>query len=138
MQALAHDRLDLGVDLLGACPSNTILLRQTICRHLRRSRPEKILNSEYASCFFEPAASPLPAAPFLATKDYSDRLLASGIRTIRRKESNSSTAGSGSIRQTTFIDDYAVGSSRAHDLSFFFMLDLNRTQVRAFGLTGLI
>jgi hypothetical protein len=29
---------------LGACPSNAILLRQTICRHLRRSRPEKILN----------------------------------------------------------------------------------------------
>jgi hypothetical protein len=29
---------------LEVCPSNAILLRQTICRHLRRSRPEKILN----------------------------------------------------------------------------------------------
>ena len=30
-------------ELLGVCPSNAILLRQTICKHLRRSRPEKIL-----------------------------------------------------------------------------------------------
>src|SRR5688572_2962088 len=29
---------------LGVRPSNAILLRQKICRHLRRSRPEKILN----------------------------------------------------------------------------------------------
>jgi hypothetical protein len=34
-------------------------------------------SSEYACGFFEPAASHLPASPFpLATKDYSDRLLA--------------------------------------------------------------
>ena len=26
------------------CPSNAILLRQMICKHLRRCRPEKILN----------------------------------------------------------------------------------------------
>src|SRR5688500_19738751 len=32
---------------LGVCPSNAILLRQTICRHLGRSRPETV-----------PAASP--------------------------------------------------------------------------------
>src|SRR5688572_942064 len=32
---------------VGVCPSNAILLRQTICRHLRRSRPETV-----------PAASP--------------------------------------------------------------------------------
>jgi hypothetical protein len=32
-------------------------------------------SSEYASGFFEPAASHLPASPSLATKDYSDRLL---------------------------------------------------------------
>ena len=29
---------------LGVCPSNAILLRQMICWHLRRSRPEIILN----------------------------------------------------------------------------------------------
>jgi hypothetical protein len=29
---------------LGACPTLTILLRRMICNHLRRSRPEKILN----------------------------------------------------------------------------------------------
>jgi hypothetical protein len=29
---------------IGICPSNAVLLRQTICRHLRRSRPETILN----------------------------------------------------------------------------------------------
>jgi len=41
-------RLCRGVaSFLGACPSNAILLRQTICRHLRRSRPETV-----------PAASP--------------------------------------------------------------------------------
>jgi hypothetical protein len=36
-----------------------------ICRHLRRSRLAKILNvfREYASSFFEPAASHPPAAP---------------------------------------------------------------------------
>jgi hypothetical protein len=28
----------------GVCPSHAILLRQTICKHLRRSRPETILN----------------------------------------------------------------------------------------------
>ncbi len=27
---------------LGVCPSHAILLRQTICRHLRRSRPETV------------------------------------------------------------------------------------------------
>jgi hypothetical protein len=30
--------------LLGACPTLTVRLRQTIHDHLRRSRPEKILN----------------------------------------------------------------------------------------------
>ncbi len=30
--------------ILGACPALTFLLRRTICSHLRRSRPEKILN----------------------------------------------------------------------------------------------
>jgi hypothetical protein len=28
----------ISVPSLGACPSHAILLRQTICRHLRRSR----------------------------------------------------------------------------------------------------
>ena len=41
------------------------LLRQTIHRHLRRSRLKKssTFSSEYASGFFEPAASYLPASP---------------------------------------------------------------------------
>jgi hypothetical protein len=30
--------------VLGACPTLPFLLRRTICSHLRRSRPEKILN----------------------------------------------------------------------------------------------
>ncbi len=30
--------------LLEVCPSNAVLLRQATCRHLRRSRPETILN----------------------------------------------------------------------------------------------
>jgi hypothetical protein len=34
---------EMSIDL-GVCPSNAILLRQTIRRHLRRSRPETILN----------------------------------------------------------------------------------------------
>src|SRR6185436_5827965 len=31
-------------EFLGACPILTLLLRRTICDHLRRSRPEKILD----------------------------------------------------------------------------------------------
>jgi iron complex outermembrane receptor protein len=46
-------RRDIGT-VLGVCPSHAILLRRLICRHLRRSRPVKILNvfSEYASGFY--------------------------------------------------------------------------------------
>ena len=39
MQALQSAR-----SCLGACPTLTVLLRRTICRHLRRSRPEKLLD----------------------------------------------------------------------------------------------
>ena len=52
---------------LGACPTLTVLLRRTIRDHLRRSRPETILNvfvfHEYTSDFFRPAASHLATAP---------------------------------------------------------------------------
>jgi hypothetical protein len=34
----------VGACLLGACPTLTVLLRRTILDHLRRARPEKILN----------------------------------------------------------------------------------------------
>ena len=63
---------------LGICPSNAILLRQMICWHLRRSRPEKILNGIPANT--PPVFSSLRPRIWqrllrLATKDYSDRLL---------------------------------------------------------------
>jgi hypothetical protein len=50
---------------LGVCPSNAILLRQTIRTHLRRSRLKKFLNvfQRIRSGFFEPVALHLPAAP---------------------------------------------------------------------------
>src|SRR5688500_13039670 len=93
--------------MLGVCPSNAILLRQTICRDLRRSRPETVPAASpsrrraqtwcdlfvapcalnvfpgkervlarlgragvigYASGFFEPAASHLPASPLPRTE----------------------------------------------------------------------
>ena len=66
----------------GVCPSNAILLRQTICRHLRRSRPQEILDvfqrirlRFLGACGLASASSSLR----LATKDYSDRLLAGFI-----------------------------------------------------------
>jgi len=40
-------QLETGADLtriLRVCPSNAILLRQTICRHLGRSRSQEILD----------------------------------------------------------------------------------------------
>jgi hypothetical protein len=51
---------------LGVCPSNTILLRKTICSTCVVLGPKKssTYSSEYASGFFAPAASHLPAAPF--------------------------------------------------------------------------
>jgi hypothetical protein len=44
---MSHEALCRGSLCLGVCPSHAILLRQTICRHLHRSRPETV-----------PAASP--------------------------------------------------------------------------------
>jgi hypothetical protein len=41
---LSDGKREGGILLRGVCPSNAILLRQTICRHLGRSRPEKTLN----------------------------------------------------------------------------------------------
>src|SRR5688500_5856999 len=85
---------------LGVCPSNAILLRQTICRHLHRSRPETVPAASpsrrraqtWCDLFVAPCAlnvfqrirlrffrtcDPRVCAHllFLATKDYSDRLL---------------------------------------------------------------
>jgi len=66
----------------GVCQSNTILLRQTICGHLRRSRLQEILDvlqrirlRFLGACGLASASSSLR----LATKDYSDRLLAGFI-----------------------------------------------------------
>jgi hypothetical protein len=41
---LPHRSWFAGLLLRGACPILTVLLRRTICDHLRRARPEKILN----------------------------------------------------------------------------------------------
>jgi hypothetical protein len=66
----------------GVCPSNAILLRQTICLHLRRSRPQEIFDvfqrirlRFLGACGLASASSSL----CLATKDYLDRLLAGFI-----------------------------------------------------------
>jgi transcriptional regulator with GAF, ATPase, and Fis domain len=65
--------------VLGFCLSNAVLLRQTICRHLCRSRSQEILDVLQrirlwflGTCGLASASSSLS----LATKDYSDRLLA--------------------------------------------------------------
>ena len=42
-RGMANKRLTDWVRL-GVCPTLTVLLRRTMCDHLRRSRPEKILN----------------------------------------------------------------------------------------------
>ncbi|BFU96716.1 MAG: hypothetical protein NTNFB02_34380 [Nitrospira sp.] len=64
---------------LGVCPSNAFLLRQTIREHLRRSRLKNFLNvfqrirlRIFRACGLASASSSF----CLATKDYSDRLLA--------------------------------------------------------------
>ena len=51
--------------LLGVCPSNAILLQQTIYKHLRRSRLEKILNvfQRIRFQFLRARAAHLPASP---------------------------------------------------------------------------
>ena len=61
---------------VGVCPSNAALLRQTICRHLCRSRSQEILDvlqgirlRFFGTCGLASASSSLS----LATKDYSDR-----------------------------------------------------------------
>jgi hypothetical protein len=69
----------LSISMLGVCPSNAILLRQTIRKHLRRSRFKTFLNvfqrirppdvSSLRPCICQQLLC-------LATKDYSDRLLA--------------------------------------------------------------
>src|SRR5436309_9816871 len=58
--------------ILGACLTLTFLQQRTIRHHLRRSRPETMLNvfysSEYTSGFPGPAASHLAAPPSLRHK----------------------------------------------------------------------
>jgi hypothetical protein len=64
--------------MLGVCPNNAILLRQTICKHLRRSQPEKILNvfQRIRFRFFRACGLAIyQQISCLATKDYSDRPL---------------------------------------------------------------
>ncbi len=75
-------RLEIGAGftgILGVYPSNAVLLRQTSCRHLCRSRSQEILDvlqrirlRFLGTCGLASASSSLS----LATKDYSGRLLA--------------------------------------------------------------
>jgi hypothetical protein len=79
---------------LGACPTLTILLRRTIRNHLRRSRPEKILNvfQRIRLRFFRACG----LASGLVTKAMSDRLLAK-LRGIRQKRMKSESEMSGLV-----------------------------------------
>jgi hypothetical protein len=61
--------------MLGVFPNSAILLRQTICKHLRRSRLEKILNANTPPVFPNLRPRIYQQLPCLATKDTSDRLL---------------------------------------------------------------
>ncbi len=67
------------LSFLGACPTLTFLLRRTIRNHLRRSRPEKILNvfQRIRLRFFQACGLASGRASFAVTKPMSDRLLAS-------------------------------------------------------------
>jgi hypothetical protein len=63
---------------LGACPTLTVLLWRMICTHLRRSRPEKILNVFQRIRLRFLRACGLASGPHLlrlVTKAMSDRLL---------------------------------------------------------------
>src|SRR3990172_12801078 len=65
---------------LGAWPTLTVLLRRTICGHLRRSRPEKILNvfQRIHLRFFRACGLASGRTSFASSRTaMSDRLLAS-------------------------------------------------------------
>jgi hypothetical protein len=77
-----HDPVSLGWLTLGACPALTVLLRRTIRNHLRRSRPEKILNVfQRIHLRFFSGLAPLiwPRLLRLVTKAMSDRLLVDSV-----------------------------------------------------------
>jgi len=64
--------------VLGACPTVTVLLRQTRCDHLRRARPEKssMYSSEYTFRFFQACGLASGRTSFaLSRTAMSDRLL---------------------------------------------------------------
>ena len=89
-----------GPPILGACPRLTFLLRRTIRNHLRRSRPETMLNvlysSEYTSGFSGPAASHLAAPPSPRHESYV------GQAPSLRMSGAGKTCGKGAIRSSGF------------------------------------
>jgi len=74
--------------LLGACPTLTVLLRRTIRDHLRRSRPEKILNvfQRIRLRFFRACGLASGRISFASSRTaMSDRLLAIGLVNVKKK-----------------------------------------------------
>ena len=77
----------MGAYPLGACPTLTVLLRRTIHDHLRRARPEKILNIFQRTPFrFFRACGLASGRTFFASSRtaMSDRLLAIGLVNVKR------------------------------------------------------
>jgi lipid-binding SYLF domain-containing protein len=71
---------------LGACPTLAFLLRRTICSHLRRSRPKKILNvfQRIRLRFFRACGFASGHTSFVSSrKAMSDRLLAARAAMLR-------------------------------------------------------
>jgi hypothetical protein len=74
--------------LLGACPTLTVLLRRTIRDHLRRSRPEKILNvfQRIRLRFFRACGLASGRISLASSRTaMSDRLLAIGLVIVKKK-----------------------------------------------------
>jgi hypothetical protein len=74
--------------LLGACPTLTVLLRRTIRDHLRRSRPEKILNvfQRIRLRFFRACGLASGRTSFASSRTaMSDRLLTIGLVNVNKK-----------------------------------------------------
>jgi len=74
--------------LLGACPTLTVLLRRTIRDHLRRSRPEKILNvfQRIRLRFFRACGLASGRTSFASSRTaMSDRLLTIGLVNVKKK-----------------------------------------------------
>ena len=78
----------MGACLLGACPTLTVLLRRTILDHLRRARPEKILNmfQRIRLRFFRACGFASGRTSFASSRTpMSDRLQTIGLVNIKKK-----------------------------------------------------